>query len=154
VDGVLLAARAAIEPIRQRGGGAIVVVGSVASLLGPQDFVSYVTTKTALIGLTRSLARDYGGDGIRANAICPGWTRSEMVERSLEELAESSQISLNEAVRRATLYYPLQRMADPAEIASCIEFLASQDASFVTGAVLTADGGASIVDIGMLGFSE
>ncbi|MCF8063312.1 MAG: glucose 1-dehydrogenase [Deltaproteobacteria bacterium] len=152
VDGVLLSARAAIEAMRERGGGAIVVVASVASLVGPPEYVSYATTKSALLGMTRSMARDFGPEGIRVNAICPGWTRSEMVERAMEELGNRAGVGLEEAVRRATMFYPLKRMADPSEIASCIEFLASEDASFVTGAVLVADGGATIADVGMLGF--
>ena len=154
VDGVLLAARAAIEPMRQRGGGAMVVVGSVASLFGAPHGASYVTSKSALLGLTRSLACDYGVDGIRVNAICPGWVRTEMAERAFKVLADAKQIDLDEVIRRLTRHYPLRRMADPAEIAGSIEFLVSQDASFVTGAILNADGGGSIVDVGTLEFSN
>lgn len=152
LDSVLLSARAAIEAMRRRGGGAIIIVGSVASLFAGPQFTSYVTSKTALIGMARSLALDYGPEGIRVNTICPGWTRTEMGDRGLQVLADSKEIGLEEAVQLATRRYPLRRAADPAEIASCIEFLASDDASFVTGAVLTADGGASVVDLGTLDF--
>lgn len=154
VDGVLLSARAALEPMRQRRSGAIVVVASAAALAGAPHYVSYVTTKTALIGLTRSMAYDFGVDGIRVNTICPGWVRTEMAERALQALADRKQISLDEAVRSVTRHYPLRRMSDPAEIAACIEFLASEDSSFMTGSVLTADGGGSIVDIGTLEFAQ
>jgi NAD(P)-dependent dehydrogenase (short-subunit alcohol dehydrogenase family) len=150
LDSVLLSSRAAIPAIKERGGGAIVVIGSVASLFAGPQFTSYVTSKTALIGMTRSLAMDYGPHGIRANAICPGWTHTEMGDRTMQILADAKGISFEQAVSRLTRFYPLRRAADPAEIASCCEFLASDDASFVTGAVLTADGGASVVDLGTL----
>jgi NAD(P)-dependent dehydrogenase (short-subunit alcohol dehydrogenase family) len=150
LESVLLSARAALGPMRQRGKGSIVILGSVASLFAGPQFTSYVTSKTAVIGMARSLALDYGPEGIRVNTVCPGWTRTEMGDRAMGHLAEAKQVSLEEGVRLATRHYPLRRAADPAEIASCIEFLASEDASFVTGAVLTADGGASVVDLGTL----
>jgi meso-butanediol dehydrogenase / (S,S)-butanediol dehydrogenase / diacetyl reductase len=152
LDSVLLSARAAIPAMRERGGGSIVVLGSVASLFAGPRFASYVTSKTALIGMTRSLAIDYGPEGIRVNAVCPSFTRNEMGDRAPQVLADTKEISLDEAVAHATRFYPLRRAAAPAEIASCIEFLASEDASFVTGAVLTADGGASAVDLGTIEF--
>jgi meso-butanediol dehydrogenase / (S,S)-butanediol dehydrogenase / diacetyl reductase len=152
LDSVLLSARAAIPQMRRRGGGSIIVLGSVASLFAGPQFASYVTSKTALIGLTRSLAVDYGPEGIRANIVCPSFTRTEMGDRALQVLADTKGISLEEAVAYATRFYPLRRAAEPDEIASCIEFLASDDASFVTGAVLAADGGASVVDLGTIEF--
>jgi NAD(P)-dependent dehydrogenase (short-subunit alcohol dehydrogenase family) len=152
LDSVLLSARAAIPAMRRRGGGSIVVLGSVASLFAGPQFASYVTSKTALIGITRSLAVDYGPVGIRANAVCPSFTRTEMGDRALGVLADTKKISLEEAAAYATRFYPLRRPAQPEEIASCIEFLASEDASFVTGAVLAADGGASVVDLGTIEF--
>ena len=153
LDGVLLSARAAIPAMRQRGGGAIVVLGSVASLFSPPQFTAYVTSKHALVGLTRSLAVDYSPEGIRVNAVCPGWTRTEMGDRTLETLGQMHGLDLEEAVRWGSRNYPLRRAADPSEIASAIEFLASDDASYVTGAVLPVDGGASVVDLGMVEFT-
>jgi len=153
LEGVLLSARAAIPAMRRRGGGAIVVLGSVASLFSPPQFTAYVTTKHAVIGLTRSLAVDYGPEGIRVNAVCPSWTRTEMGDRTLATLGGMHGLDLEEAVRWGTCNYPLRRAADPSEIASVIEFLASEDASFVTGVALPVDGGASIVDLGMVEFT-
>lgn len=154
LDGVLLTARASLPQMRARGGGAIVVVGSVASLFGVPNFVSYVTSKHAVIGLTRSLAVDYGPEGIRVNAVCPSFTRTEMGDRALETLGGMIGLSLEEAAVRGTRDYPLRRPAEPEEVASVIEFLASEDASFVTGATIPVDGGASIVDLGMTEFSN
>jgi meso-butanediol dehydrogenase / (S,S)-butanediol dehydrogenase / diacetyl reductase len=75
-----------------------------------------------------------------------------MSEMEMEELAREKGITVEEAVERVTRYLPLKRMADPDEIAACVEFLASDHASFVTGTTLVADGGGAIVDVGMLGF--
>ncbi len=154
LDGVLLTARAALGPMRAGGGGSIVVLGSVASLFGVGSFVSYVTSKHAVIGLMRSLAVDYGPEGIRVNAVCPSFTRTEMGDRALETLGGMIGLSLEEAAIRGTRDYPLRRPAQPEEVASVIEFLASDDASFVTGATIPVDGGASIVDLGMAEFSN
>ena len=154
LDGVLLSARAVLEPMRARGGGAIVILGSVASLFGVPSFVSYVTSKHAVIGLMRSLAVDYGPEGIRVNAVCPGFTRTEMGDRALCTLGDMVGIGLEEAAVRGTRNYPLRRCAEPAEIASVIEFLASDDASYVAGATIPVDGGASIVDLGMTEFAH
>jgi meso-butanediol dehydrogenase/(S,S)-butanediol dehydrogenase/diacetyl reductase len=150
VDGVMFSARAAIP--KMRAGAAIVVVASVASLFGAPHYVGYLTSKAALLGLTRSLAFDYGASGIRVNAILPGWVRTEMTERALKHVAEQKGISLEDMLQRVTARYPLRRMAEPEEIAATIDFLASPQASFVTGAILLADGGGSIVDAGTLEF--
>ncbi|MBU2600988.1 MAG: glucose 1-dehydrogenase [Actinobacteria bacterium] len=153
LDGVLFSARSALGPMRKRGGGAIVVMGSVASLFGVPSFVSYVTSKHAVIGLMRSLAVDYGPEGIRVNAVCPAFTRTEMGDRALEAMGGQVGLTLEEAALRATRNYPLRRTAEPSEVASVIEFLVSDDASFVTGATIPVDGGACIVDLGMAEFS-
>ncbi len=153
VHGTLYTARAALEHMTPRG-GAIVIMASVASILGAPNYVGYLTSKSALLGLTRSLAVDYGPQGVRVNAICPGFVRTEMTERALKFVADKKGISLEEMVARTTAHYPLQRMADPDEIAAAIEFLASDQASFITGATLVADGGGAIVDAATLVFAD
>ncbi len=152
VTGVLNTAQAAVPALIERGGGSIVTISSVAGLMGVGEAVAYCTTKSALLGLTRSMAIDYGKDKIRVNTLCPGWFSSEMSEMEMQELAKEKGISKEEAIGLVTQYLPLQRMADPDEIAACVEFLASDNSSFVTGTVLVADGGGAIVDVGMLGF--
>ena len=152
VDGVLLGIRAVAPSMRRRGGGSIVVVSSVAGLTSGPDYAAYVTSKTALLGLVRSSAVDLGPEGIRVNAICPGWTRTEMSEREAELMASEQGLTVDQLWDRLVRPLPLGRVADPEEIASCIEFLAGSGASFVTGAVLVADGGGSAVDVGTLGF--
>lgn len=152
VDGVFLGMRAVMASMRRKGGGSIVVVSSVAGLTSGPEYAAYVTSKTAVLGLVRSVAVDFGSVGIRVNAICPGWTRTEMSEREVELMAAEQGVTEEQLWRRLVHPLPLGRAADPEEIASCIEFLAGPGASFVTGAVLVVDGGGSAVDVGTLGF--
>ena len=154
VTGAMHIARAAVPAMAQRGGGAIVNISSIAGIRSSKEFAAYVTSKHALIGLTKTQAVDYGAQGTRANTLCPGWVKTPMSDGAMASLAERKGLSVEEARRLTTRYYPLQRMGEPDEIAACVEFLASDDASFVTGATLAADGGGHIVDIGTLSFSE
>lgn len=153
VEGVLLGIRAVAPLMRERAGGAIVVVSSVAALTSGPEYAAYVTSKTALLGLVRSAAVDLGPDRIRVNALCPGWTRTEMSDRETELIAEELGITADQLWDKLVAPLPLQRAADPSEIASCIEFLTGPGASFITGSVIVADGGGSSVDVGTLGFS-
>jgi NAD(P)-dependent dehydrogenase (short-subunit alcohol dehydrogenase family) len=150
VNGPMRVARAALPHLRARGGGSIVNVSSIGGLFAAKNSAVYGTTKAALLGLTRSLARDYGREGIRVNTLCPGWVDTPMVEPALRMLAGARGISIDAARRLLVEHNPINRMAHPDEIARCVEFLATDAASFVTGAVLVADGGQSIVDLGML----
>lgn len=153
LDGAMLASRVAIPAMRARGGGAIVLVSSVAALIGAPAYVGYLTTKTAMVGLNRSIAYDYGNERIRCNVLCPGPVKTEMLMRAIDEVAEQRGITSPQLVGDMVRPYPLRRMAEPEEIASIIAFLASDDSSFVTGALLAADGGGGIVDIGTLQFA-
>jgi NAD(P)-dependent dehydrogenase (short-subunit alcohol dehydrogenase family) len=152
IDGVMFIARAAIPALKQRGGGAIVIVSSVLGHNAAPHFSAYLTSKAAVIGLTRSMAMDFGPDRIRVNAVCPGWVRTELAERTIQVVADERGVPLDEMIRRMVQFYPLRRMAEPDEIATCIEFLASPGASFVTGTTLNADGGGMTVNSGTLEF--
>jgi meso-butanediol dehydrogenase / (S,S)-butanediol dehydrogenase / diacetyl reductase len=152
LDGAMLAARAAIPALRARGGGAIVLVSSVAAVAGAPSYAAYCSSKAALSGLNRSIAVDYGPENIRCNAICPGWTLTELALREIEDTARKKGIDALQLQHELTGNYPLRRMGRPEEIAAVIAFLASNDASFVTGTMLSADGGGGIVDIGTLPF--
>ncbi len=154
VEGVVLAVRAAIPEMRKRGGGSIVLVSSVAALFGAPHHTNYVTTKTALLGLNRCLAYDYGPEKIRSNVICPGMTKSEMMDGALEMIAAAKGCTTNDLLTKLTRSIPLRRGAAAEEIAASIAFLASDDASFVTGAVLVADGGCAVVDSASLAFVD
>jgi NAD(P)-dependent dehydrogenase (short-subunit alcohol dehydrogenase family) len=127
-----LCMRAAIPPMIAARRGAIVNIGSVNGLLGLGEY-AYSAAKAGLISLTRNAAVEFGPAGIRVNAICPGTVRTPIWQ---ERLAADPQI-----LERLTPWYPLGRIGEPDEIAAAALFLASDDASFVTGAVLVVDGG-------------
>jgi NAD(P)-dependent dehydrogenase (short-subunit alcohol dehydrogenase family) len=115
---------------------------------------AYVASKAALIGLTSSIAVDLAAQGIRANAVVPGWIRTEMGDDAVAELRDDGHRSLDEAYALATAAIPSRRAAAPEEVAACIAFLASDDASYVTGAALPVDGGLLAVDPGALAFER
>jgi NAD(P)-dependent dehydrogenase (short-subunit alcohol dehydrogenase family) len=141
LTGSMLACRAAIQVMQPRRRGSIVNLASVAAFNATEGTASYAASKAGVLGLTRSIAHKYGADGIRANCLCPGWTRTPMSIREMEDLALQNGTTAQQEFDNVTRRISLRRIAEPAEIASCIAFLASQDASFVTGATLIADGG-------------
>ncbi|WP_353115703.1 SDR family oxidoreductase [Microbacterium sp.] len=135
--------------------GQIVVISSLAGLFAGPSVAGYTVGKHALIGLTRTLARDYGRHGVRVNAVCPGWVQTPMADDEMDEFAEHAQLeSREEAYATVTADVPLRRPARPAEIASAVRFLGSSESSYITGAVLLVDGGAHIVDVPTLAFDH
>ncbi len=135
--------------------GQVVVVSSLAGLFAGPSVAGYTVGKHALIGLTRSLARDYGKHGVRVNAICPGWVQTPMADAEMDEFGERAGIpSRADAYRTVTADVPLGRAALPAEIAAVARFLGSGESSYMTGAILVVDGGAHIVDVPTLAFDH
>jgi len=152
LDSAFMTVRAALPHlIRSRGN--VVVVSSIAGLFAGPGVAGYVTTKHALIGLTRSLARDYGRYGVRANAVCPGWVRTTMADEQMDELGRRLGLDRDEAYALVSKDTPLARVAEPDEIAAVIAFLASPEASAMSGAVVVADCGAGSVDLPTLAFA-
>jgi len=129
--------RAAIPVMRARGGGAIVTVGSGWSLVAGPRSVSYAATKAAVLNLTRALAIDHGPDRIRVNCVCPGDTDTALLRDEFRQLGEDPGAGLQGSAAGR----PLRRVGTPAEIADAILYLASDQASFVTGTALVVDGG-------------
>jgi NAD(P)-dependent dehydrogenase (short-subunit alcohol dehydrogenase family) len=130
------AAKFAVPHMRAAGGGAMVNMSSVHGQLGAPGSLVYETVKAAVIGLTRQLAVEYGPDGIRVNAICPGHIVTErMAERWRDH---------QDTLRFFAEQYPLRRTGLPVDIANAIVFLCSNEASFITGQALVVDGGLSI----------
>jgi len=153
LDTAFVSARACLpQLIAHRG--AIVLVASIASLAAGPAVCGYTTAKHALLGLTRSLARDYGPHGVRVNAVCPGWVRTPMADEEMQPLIAHHGGTLDEAYARVCADVPLRRTASPDEIANVCAFLASPAASIVTGATIVADGGSSIVDVPTLAFDR
>jgi len=146
-------ARAALPALAERS-GAIVVVSSVAGLFAIPDDVGYTAAKHALLGLTRSLARDYGPRGVRVNAVCPAWTRTPGADASMDRLGERRGVDREGAYRLTTANVPLRRPVTADEVAAACVFLASPDASAITGAVLPVDGGSSAVDLSTAAFDD
>lgn len=132
LTGVFLSMKAEIPAMRSNGGGAIINTASVGGLIGTAGVTAYCATKHGVVGLTKSAALDYIKDGIRINAICPGGTRTAMLEEWFKH---------PEVERAALAGTPIGRMADPAEIARSVLFLASDESSFMVGHALVADGG-------------
>jgi len=148
VDGCFHAVRFVLPHILAAGGGSVVIVGSVQTVTSVAGSAAYVTAKHALAGLTRSIALDFAKHNVRANCVMPGAVDTPML-RSAVSLAPDPQQVLNGCARA----HPLGRIAQPVEIARPIAFLASNWASFITGATLVVDGG-MLVPTGGMGFQE
>jgi 3-oxoacyl-[acyl-carrier protein] reductase len=133
LNGMFFTARALIPGMLENGAGAIVNVASTAGLNGGNGGAAYTTSKHAVIGFTRQLCFDYARLGLRCNVICPGAVESGMTKEIFA--AESAEVM--KAVNSA----PIGRWAQPEELATAALFLASDDASFVNGAVYVVDGG-------------
>lgn len=154
LDSAFVFAREAIAALQQSR-GSIVIVSSLAGLAAGPSTVGYTTAKHALIGLTRSIARDYGASGVRANAICPGWVRTPMADAEMDEFAAAAGLGDRAAAyATVTADVPLGRPAEPMEIAEVAFFLTSPGASYVSGAVIPVDGGSTSVDVPTLAFAR
>ena len=129
LTGAFLCVRAALPGMLKARWGRIVAVSSVAGLRGNPGQAAYSASKSGVIGLTRTIAREYAGRGITANAVCPGFVESEMTA----PLSEKARQRLLEEI-------PAGRIGTPEDAAAAIRFLASEEASYVNGAVLTVDG--------------
>lgn len=124
----------AVAPfMRDNGGGCIINTSSMVSLYGQPSGCGYPASKSAVNGLTKSLARELGKDNIRVNAVAPGVTKTDMVSALPDDM-----------VARITAPIPLGRMAEPAEIANIFLFLASDFATYVSGAIISVDGAAIV----------
>ncbi|MEM6762188.1 MAG: SDR family oxidoreductase [Pseudomonadota bacterium] len=140
VMGPVRITRAVLPGMLERGAGSIVNVASVASsLTGVKDRAAYGATKAGLIGLTKSVARDHIKDGIRCNALCPGTTASPSLEARIAATEDP------EATRRAfTERQPMGRLGTTEEMAAAMVWMASDEAAFLTGAIISVDGGQTL----------
>jgi len=135
---VWLCSKYVLPAMQESGSGSIVNISSIHAHMTTKNMFPYAAAKSGVVGLTRSLALDYGAHNIRVNAVCPGWVRTHLVQEWIDmqpdpEAAEASVLAV----------HPLGRIGDPAEIANFVAWLASDEASFMTGADLLIDGGLS-----------
>ncbi len=133
--GVFEATRSAIPMMRANGGGAIVNLGSISAFLSDPNLALYNASKAWVVGFTRSVAVDHGKDGIRCNAVCPGWIMTDMLMQTFSQAAD-----VDAAIQDAIDRHPLGRLGRPEDIANAVLWLASDEASFVSGTTLTVDG--------------
>jgi NAD(P)-dependent dehydrogenase (short-subunit alcohol dehydrogenase family) len=140
LKGAWLCAKYALRPMKRAGRGSIVNIASIHALLTIPGMFPYAAAKAGLLGLTRSLAVEYGPLGIRVNAVMPGYTRTRLVEEWLQTQPDPAAME-----RRVVEIQPLRKMATPAEIANLVAFVASDEASAITGASLVADCGLSVM---------
>ena len=132
LKGIFLGMKYEIPAMVGAGGGAIVNTASVAGLVGERGIGAYSASKHGVVGLTRTAALDYIGQGVRINAVCPGATRTRILASWFQDPKVESFILSR---------HPIGRIAEPGEIARAVLFLASDDASFIVGQALAVDGG-------------
>jgi NAD(P)-dependent dehydrogenase (short-subunit alcohol dehydrogenase family) len=135
--GAFLVSKHAVPHMLKQGGGAIVNTASISAIIADPGGAAYCASKGGVAMLTKAMAIDYAKSGIRVNAVCPGWVETGMFRQE----AASRGLTLEEYRARSAAQQPTGRIGTPEEIAALVVFLASDEASFVTGALYVADGG-------------
>ena len=149
LTGAFLICRAALPHLLERH-GRIIVIGSLAGLRASPESVAYCTSKAGLAMLTRCLAVDHGPQGLRVNCIAPGWVRTPMADLTMERVARSRTMTVDDAYAEAARHTPIRRPATLEEVADLAGWLAGPEAGGMNGAVIPVDGGAHVVDVASL----
>jgi meso-butanediol dehydrogenase / (S,S)-butanediol dehydrogenase / diacetyl reductase len=139
VTAVFRFSRAGIKAMKRSGGGVIVNIGSDWALVGGRNAFAYCASKGAVAQMTRAMAIDHAGDNIRVNCVCPGDIDTPMLAAGIARRGFTQE----EGLKRLAAEIPLGRVAHPDEIAKAVVFLASDDSSFMTGAMMSVDGGST-----------
>jgi NAD(P)-dependent dehydrogenase (short-subunit alcohol dehydrogenase family) len=139
--GAFLCTRAALPGMIERGDGRIVTVASTAGLRGARYTAAYTAAKHAAVGLMRAVAAEVAGTGVTANAVCPGWVRTDMMRRAVERIAATTGRDEEQAEAALVGQMALGRALEPEEVASAVSFLASPEAAAINGQALVLDGG-------------
>ena len=142
---VFLGSKYAISYMKDHGGGVIVNMSSLGGLVALPGSCTYVAAKHAIIGLTKSVAAEYGEKGIRANAICPGFVMTELHRRVITKHAGGNEETIKGMIESNSSSTPLKRYGEPEEIADLALFLASPESSYINGVAIAIDGGFSIL---------
>jgi NAD(P)-dependent dehydrogenase (short-subunit alcohol dehydrogenase family) len=141
VTGPFLCMRAVVPGMRERGSGSIVTVASTAGRIGAPYTSAYTASKHAAVGLMRAVAAELAGTGVRVNAVCPTFVRTELTARAIAKIVEATGRTEAEAQDALAGHSPLQRLLEPDEVADAIVFLASDAAVAINGQALVIDGG-------------
>jgi meso-butanediol dehydrogenase / (S,S)-butanediol dehydrogenase / diacetyl reductase len=147
LTGPFLVMKASIPHMIKGGGGSIINISSLGGVRCLPGMAPYCSSKAGLIMLTQQAALDYGHAKVRCNAVCPGATRTKMLEEALTPLADVLHTDVDGVFACISSNVPLRRVATPDEISGICVYLASDDSSFMTGSVLLLDGGAAVVDV-------
>jgi meso-butanediol dehydrogenase / (S,S)-butanediol dehydrogenase / diacetyl reductase len=147
LTGPFLLMKEAIPHMARNGRGSIISISSLGGLRCMPGAPAYGTTKAGLIFLTQQAALEYGPSGVRCNVVCPGGTRTEMMEAAVSARASEIGMELESLFGQFSAHVPLRRVSAPNEMAGVCTFLASDESSFMTGAVLVIDGGSAVVDV-------
>lgn len=149
IKGVWNATRAALPELKKSGEGAIVIMSSVTGdMVADPGEVAYATSKAALVGFTKSMAREVADDNIRVNAICPGYVLTPLVRGMAEQ---SDPENPERAIKAIADAVPLKRLADPEEIGELAAFLGSKESSYITGTQIVIDGGSTLPETSSMG---
>lgn len=139
--GAFLCTRAVLPGMLERGTGRIVTVASTAGVRGARYTAAYTAAKHAAVGLMRATAAEVAGTGVTANAVCPGWVRTGMMERALARIVTTTERTEEQAEAALIAQMPLGRALEPEEVAEAVWFLASPGAAAINGQALVLDGG-------------
>jgi meso-butanediol dehydrogenase/(S,S)-butanediol dehydrogenase/diacetyl reductase len=147
LTGPYLLMKAAIPHMLKGGGGSIINVASLGGKRCLPGMPAYCSSKAGLIMLSQQVALDYGRHNIRCNAVCPGGVTTDMTRENFGQFGKMLGIDTDTFLQQIAEGLPIHRFADPPEVGGLCSYLASDDSSFVTGAVILIDGGAAVVDI-------
>lgn len=141
VKGAYAAIKAVLPQMKTQKNGAIVLIASDQSLIGKRHSFAYNLTKHALASMARTTALDYAADNIRVNAVCPGTVETPLFHKAIDRYCARSGADKSQVVAEEAALQPLNRLGQPEEVAALVSFLASDEASFITGSLQVIDGG-------------